>query len=235
MRKNLLKVLTVGILAGGVLFSSSQAFAETGNINQSIKLEASSKLAKNDSLKDGTYNVSIQVLKEKENDLSMAGQYIGQKITLEVKGGQIYAIVDITRLDWMKNINIFVNGTDTKYDKTMSGNQAGKLKFKLPSTDAKITFKMNVVPMGNARVAFRVVMQNDIKPVSGAATINNTSKKSDSKATSTTNNKGDKKNKDGKELPQTGLPITQAELPLIGGLTSMAGVFLLKKKNNNNK
>ncbi|EDS78308.1 putative npqtn cell wall surface anchor protein [Clostridium botulinum C str. Eklund] len=232
MKKNLLKVLTVGILAGGVVFSSSQAFAESGNVNQPIKLEASSMLAKNDSLKDGTYKVSIQVLKEKEKDLSMAGQYIGQQITLEVKGGQIYATVDITRLDWMKNINIFVNGTDTKYDKTMSGSQKGKLKFKIPSMDAKITFKMNVVPMGNARVAFRVVPQNDIKPVSGAATINDTSKKSDSRATSTTSNKETKKDKDGKELPQTGLPITQAELPLLGGLTSMAGVFLLKKKKN---
>ncbi|OOB76361.1 cell surface protein [Clostridium haemolyticum] len=233
MRKNLLKVLTVGILAGGVLFSSSQAFAQTGNVNQSIKLESGSMLAKNDFLKDGTYKVSIQVFKEKGNDLSMAGQYIGQQITLQVKGGQIYAIVDISRLDWMKNINIFVNGADTKYDKSMNGSQKGNVKFKLPSMDAKITFKMNVVPMGNARVAFRVVPQNDIKPTSEASTINNTSnkesKKSDSKETSATSNKETKK--DRKKLPQTGLPITQAELPLLGGLTSMAGLFLLKKKN----
>ena len=95
---------------------------------------------------------------------------------------------------------------------------------------------MNVVPMGNARVSFRVVLQNDLKSVSGKATINDTSKdstlkKSDAKETSANSNKEVKKDKDGKELPQTGLPITQAELPLLGGLTSMAGLFLLKKKN----
>ncbi|AEB75286.1 NEAT domain-containing protein [Clostridium botulinum] len=232
MKKNFLKVLTVGVLAGGVMFSSAQALVQTGNNNYPLRLQSSVQLAKNDSLKDGTYTVGIQVLKEKDNDLSMAGQYIGQNIKLDVKNGVIYANVDITRLDWMKNINIFVDGSDVKYETSKKGSQAGTLRFKVPSTKAKIMFKMNVVPMGNARVAFRVVMQNDVKAVSGSATINNTSNNTSQKKS--VDNKKDNKNSnttDKKELPQTGLPITQAELPMLGGLTTIAGMLLLKKKN----
>ncbi len=82
---------------------------------------------------------------------------------------------------------------------------------------------MNVVPMDNADVAFRIVLNDDIKKISGESPKQSSKKNDD-------NNKSSKSSNAEKELPQTGFPISNGSLLLMGGLSTLLGAGLLKKR-----
>lgn len=220
MKKGFLSGLAAAALLGAIIIPSTNALAKNLDNISNIKIESTKLLAENDVLKDGKYTESIQVLKEKDNDLSMAGQYIGQKIDLDVKDGTIYGSVHITRLDWMKNIQIFIDNEEVSYDTKKENEEAGILTFKMPNPKTQMVFKMNVVPMGDVRVAFRVVPQNDIEAVG----------KEKSERKSDTTNSNSKAKKEG-ELPKTGFPITQGDLPALGAISGVLGLAFWKKKD----
>ncbi|RXM58560.1 NEAT domain-containing protein [Clostridium tetani] len=159
MKKNFLKVLIVSVLVGGIASVSTQVFAQnigTTNSNSPIIL------AQNDKLKDGKYDVSVQILKENSEELSMAGQYVNKNASLKVENGQSYITLNFSKINWMKNIKISVNGAEVSY-KTIPSGENATITFKVPNTKANIRVAMNVEPMGNVSVAFRVAIQNDIK------------------------------------------------------------------------
>lgn len=225
MKKKVLSLLIIGTLAtgiSGVMTSNVFAAGNLDNASKSMVL-----LAKNDSLQDGKYSVGIKILKEKSDDLSMAGQYIGQTAKINVENGKMYLSVDVTRIDWMKNISVFLNGSSVNYDlKKASDNKNATVKFQIPNTKPDIKFGMNVEPMGNARVAFRVVLNDNITKLAGSTVKNNND--NDNKATSSSLAKATKSKG---ELPKTGSPISQSSLLWLGGLTTVLGGVLLKKKN----
>ena len=95
------------------------------------------------------------------------------------------------------------------------------LKFAIPNKKANIKFRMNVVPMGDADVAFRVVLNDNITKISGGSSNKNTQKNNSTKAG---------KDNSEKELPQTGFPISGSNLLVMGGLSTVLGAGLLKKK-----
>lgn len=159
MKRNFLKVLIVSVLVGGMASASTQVFAQnigTTNSNSPIIL------AQNDKLKDGKYDVSVQILKENSEELSMAGQYISKNAFLKVENGQTYMTLNFSKINWMKNIKISVNGAEVSY-KTIPSGENATITFKVPDIKANIKVRMNVEPMGNVGVAFRVAIQNDIK------------------------------------------------------------------------
>ncbi|KOC53091.1 hypothetical protein ADU90_00225 [Clostridium botulinum] len=157
--KNIEQSIKNGTYKSNVQIQSSTSVVEGGVREKSYKNEE----------KDGLYEISIRTLKEKEDSNSMAGAYI-EKVNYEVKDGKKYLICSLDSIDWMENIIVAVDGKDTKITPTDvvakqsddgKGKKKGKIKFKIGNLDSKIIMKMNVQPMGNARVTFRVILQKD--------------------------------------------------------------------------
>lgn len=235
MKNKIIKGLTITLLSGSMALASTPSLAssvENVNLNES---NYSILVAENNTLEDGQYNVSIQTLKEKSNELSMAGQYMNEKALLEVKGQDKYMTLTLTKIEWMKDIAVMVNGSSVKYDLVKKGDSAetATIRFKVPKEKPDIKFQMNVEPMGNARVIFRVDVQNDITKISGAAKTSNAEQNNKSQSTAENSEQDTANNKDGKQdnLPQTGSPITQGSLLGIGGLALVAGTMTLKKRS----
>lgn len=238
MKNKCIKAILAGAVSAGILLSSNAVYAKDMNnsyvdINKNIVL-----LAKQDGLQDGKYNVGIQALKEKSEELSMAGQYVNSNAILDVHGKDMYVTIKVSRSDWMKNIRIWVNGSPVKYQQQVKDKegQISTLKFKIPNRKSEIKFKMNIVQMGNAEVAFRIVLNDNVSKISSA--VNNTTFKASqqskvnnkSKENKLSKDKNDKKNTDSKELPQTGSPISGSNLAIIGGVSTLLGAVLIKKR-----
>ncbi|WP_053955874.1 NEAT domain-containing protein [Inediibacterium massiliense] len=124
--------------------------------------------------------VEIEVLKEDSNEQSMAHAYIGKKAGFEVRDGKQYLTVYIKRSEWMKNIDITVDGKSVKYDRKVvkTSSKEGEnitVEFEIPNLDAKIKFHMNVLPMGEARVAFRIVPKKDTMSEKAKSSMSNSS------------------------------------------------------------
>ncbi|ABK61993.1 NEAT domain-containing protein [Clostridium novyi] len=200
--------------------------------------------------KDGLYEVNIKALKENNNEPSMAGTYVGDKIKVQMKNGKKYAMVTFSRSDWMNNMDVLVNNKSQKYDvvnvKTNStGEKISTIKFKIPNLDSEIKFKMNVEPMDNARVTFRVLMQKDslkflegteYDPTKAEEYLNNLANESKESKYSKGNlyNYNDNNNHiqysaPKKKLPKTGLPFGGGLVASIGGVLSGLGITLMKK------
>ncbi|WP_142415636.1 NEAT domain-containing protein [Hathewaya massiliensis] len=252
MRKKIFKVLSVIALSSCVTLSSAQAFAK-GIKKEDIKVYASATGVKNSKLEDGKYNVGIETFKENAEELSMAGQYVNKKVDLEVKNNKKYATLKITRMDWMKNIKISINNNSVNYE-TVQKDKEGKvasIRFEVPDLNTNVKFKMNVVPMGNAEVKFRVVFNDNITKLSSNSSQNKPSKNNKTKNneikaannadknntvkkdnTNNTSEKVEVKGDTAKEdtLPQTGSPITTKTLSIIGGLAVTLGLGLKSRK-----
>ncbi|QPW57307.1 NEAT domain-containing protein [Clostridium botulinum] len=103
-----------------------------------------------------TKDINVQVLKEKSHEPSMAAQYVEKTIKYTEKDGKKYFTVTLNRMDWMKNVAIEVGGNKVTAEKKENGN-IGEYTFEVGSEKEEVMMRMNVVPMGNARVAFRIV------------------------------------------------------------------------------
>lgn len=223
MKKRLLSLLIISVLTIGITTNITNNVFALENPTKDMVLQA-----QNNILQDGKYSVSINVLKEQSDEYSIAGQYIKQASNISVENGKIYLSVNITRIDWMKNISIFVNGSSVSYNLNKSSDKNAVIKFQIPNVNAKIKFGMNVVPMDNARVAFRVTLSDNIKPLVNS-TQQNANNKSNVKEVNNASVSKDSKSND--ELPKTGSPICQSNLLLLGGITTIIGIILVKKKN----
>lgn len=231
MKGKVLKNCIAIVLCSGIVFSSSSVRAmnlESCKINV---LSAGVLVAKNNCLENGKYNVSMETLKEKSDDISMAGQYINKKTLLEANNGETYLTLTITRIDWMKNIKVFIDNSEVQYDVINKGKdgQVADIRFKVPNTKPNIKFNMNVVPMGNANVNFRIDLQNDITKINGEEkkenkVSKNVKEEKGLKESSSTPNNSEK------ELPQTGGLVSQKGLLTIGSLAAVVGIILRKRK-----
>ncbi len=120
--------------------------------------------------KDGLYSLKAKILKENSDDPSMSAQYV-KDINYEVKDGKKYLIVTLNRTDWMKNITATVDGkeiTPTVIEKIKNNNgeEISRIKFPNKQLRSKIKLTMNVVPMDNSRVSFRIVPdKNSLKSI----------------------------------------------------------------------
>lgn len=202
-------------------------------------------------IKDGLYNVNFRTLKENSNEPSMAGQYV-KEVNYEVKDGKKYLVVTIDRSDWMKNLRAKVDGKEiipTVMDKSKNknGEEVSRVKFEVAGLNSEVMLTMNVAPMGNSKVSFRIKpMENTLKLIKGYEELNNKSSKGKKddlekdnlnmkelvnvdplKLKETT--KASKNDKMIKKLPQTGLPINTGILGTLGLLMSGVGVSLKKK------
>ena len=123
--------------------------------------EEKNKLNNSHKEKNATYNINFDILKENEDKPSMAGSYI-KKVTYQIKNGNHYIVVNLNRSDWMKNIKATIDGKEItpevlNKEKNSNGEETSDIKFEVKDLNSKIALGMNVKPMGNARVLFRIV------------------------------------------------------------------------------
>jgi len=194
--------------------------------------------------KDGLYSLKAKILKENSDDPSMSAQYV-KDINYEVKDAKIYLIVTLNRTDWMKNITATVDGkeiTPTVIEKIKNNNgeEISRIKFPINSLDSKIKLTMNVVPMDNSRVSFRIVPdKNSLKSIKEYNNIASEKDESNSenfkkedklvKINSLADGGKEEGKATGKVLPKTGSPINSGLLGSLGVIISGLGLGLKKK------
>ncbi len=193
--------------------------------------------------KDGLYSLKAKILKESSDDPSMSARYV-KDINYEVKDGKKYLIVTLNRTDWMKNITATVDGkeiTPTVIEKIKNNNgeEISRIKFPINGLDSKIKLTMNVVPMDNSRVSFRIVPdKNSLKSIKEYNNIASEKDESNSenfkkedklvKINSLADGGKEEGKATGKVLPKTGSPINSGLLGSLGVIISGLGLGLKK-------
>ena len=155
--------------------------ATTVATSDSIKTIESSK--QNNKL----YDIKVKILKENEDVQSMAANYI-KKVSYEIKDGKHYIIAKLNRSDWMSGIKAKVDGKEISpeilnKEKNSNGEETSNIKFEVKDLSSKIVLGMNVEPMGNARVSFRIVSEEESLKLVKADEIKNSEVKEPLKET----------------------------------------------------
>ncbi|KGM94681.1 hypothetical protein Z968_11245 [Clostridium novyi A str. 4552] len=146
-------------LYGSTNNEKSLIFKEIAYIGDSLNNAVQSNEKSKEQEKAKTKLISVKVLKEKNNEPSMAAQYVNKTVKYTEKDGKKYFTVTLNRMDWMKNVSIEVGGKEVVAEKNVNG-EIGEFTFEVANENTEVTMKMNVVPMGNARVAFRLSKSN---------------------------------------------------------------------------
>lgn len=223
MKNNIFKICLATAIVGNIALGSNYAFASDINTKNS-NYEQQIITAENNQLQNGQYTVNIETLKENSDELSMAGQYIDKTANVNVENGAMTLSLRITKINWMKNIEVAVDGSIVNYETVMEGDdgQVATISFPITGQNPNIVFHMNVEPMGNARVCFRVALQGDFNKVGENVTT----------TVSNTENNDSKNNTNGenKELPKTGSMINNKGLIAIGSLAAVSGILLKRRK-----
>ncbi|MCT4621213.1 MAG: NEAT domain-containing protein [Marinisporobacter sp.] len=185
MRNKLLvgmsSILVAGCLVAAPLSASAQVVKATEPVKKEV-VQAEKTIVKGEQepLKVGKYKVTVYALKKYVDEMSMAGQYMNSTGTLEVVKDEKdknktkeYLSIHLKRTDWMENRKVMIDGKEIEHTSKLiktyeEKNEVGKnktehiLRFEIPTVDAKISLGMNVIPMGNAAVEFRLDLQDDI-------------------------------------------------------------------------
>ncbi|WP_053955875.1 NEAT domain-containing protein [Inediibacterium massiliense] len=195
MKNKMLKICTVTFVVGALLLPSTQAFAQKAQVSKVKATQKVQKVVEKEPLKVGKYNVGVTAVKAKSNEMSMAGQYMDTQAVLEVTKDKQnkekrYLEIKLTRSDWMENIKVNVGDKEVAYTAKVlktykEKNEAGKnkadssIRFEIPNSKSgekpNIKLGMNVIPMGNASVEFRVQLGDEITKVVEKAISNNPS------------------------------------------------------------
>ncbi|RXM58559.1 NEAT domain-containing protein, partial [Clostridium tetani] len=128
---------------------------------------------------NGVYRVDVKILRDKDNTLSMAGQYVKDVVDYEINDNKKYIVVTIDKSNWLKNIDVEVDGGGVKYNiideiTNSDGEKTSKIKFEVKDLDSKIKFSMNVEPMGNAKVSFRIAPDKNSMKFTGKSSTSKT-------------------------------------------------------------
>lgn len=104
----------------------------------------------------GTYKCPILCMKDKMEELSMAGTYVESEATVVKDKDGNHMTTKFLRSDWMKDIKIEIDGKEVKHEEEKLEGNEFLVKFDVPSEESEIRVSLHVVPM-QADVAFRIV------------------------------------------------------------------------------
>ncbi|MCT4619326.1 MAG: NEAT domain-containing protein [Marinisporobacter sp.] len=115
---------------------------------------------------NGFYEADIKILKENEDQASIAEPYFLKKADVEVKDDKNYVRLFVKNEEDIKDLKIEVDGNHVKYETKMvkeydNGKKASMIKFEIPKLDATIKLKAKIVPEDNKEVTFRVLLDKD--------------------------------------------------------------------------
>ncbi|QZY55866.1 NEAT domain-containing protein [Crassaminicella profunda] len=174
-------ILVAGCLVAAPLSASAQVVKASEPVKKEV-VQAEKIIVKGEQepLKVGKYKVTVYALKKYVDEMSMAGQYMDCTGIIEVikdeknkNKNKEYLSINLRRSDWMENRKVMIDGKEVEHTSTIlktyeEKNEVGKnktdhtIRFEIPTVDAKISLGMNVIPMGNAAVEFRIDVQDDI-------------------------------------------------------------------------
>ncbi|MDO5708330.1 MAG: NEAT domain-containing protein [Andreesenia angusta] len=205
---------------------------------------------------NGVYEFTHACMKDKQEELSMAGTYVEPKGTLTKDDDGNHVAIKFLRSDWMKKIQVEIDGKDVPHEEEAAEGTEFFVKFDVPNGEPKIRIKLYVVPM-DADVAFRIVSNYDYKKISddtsGAATAEAKStegdeaskaeaenleaegKKNEAKEIKTENKEAktsnnEKANSNEPKLPQTGSNLNYKLILSVAAVLIGMGVFVKKIK-----
>ncbi|QZY55874.1 NEAT domain-containing protein [Crassaminicella profunda] len=177
-------ILVAGCLVATPLSASAQVVKASEPVKKEVtKAEKVIVKGEQEPLKVGKYKVTVYALKKYVDEMSMAGQYMDAIAIIEVvkdeknkKKNKEYLSINLRRSDWMENRKVMIDGKEVEHTSTLlktyeEKNEVGKnktdhtIRFEIPKVDAKISLGMDVIPMGNASVEFRLDLQDDITKV----------------------------------------------------------------------
>lgn len=98
-------------------------------------------------LERGTYTLTNNVTHDNAVGQGMARSYTEEQSDLVVSKDGLWFTLGFNNTNYMGEFTIKVNGSQVSYDVVYNSNNIKKLKFKIPSIDAKISVGMYVVPM----------------------------------------------------------------------------------------
>lgn len=182
---------------------------------------------------NGMYEFSLTCMKDKQDELSMAGTYVEPKGTLTKDEKGNHVSVKFMRSDWMKKIQIEIDGKDVPHEEEPGEGTEFFVKFDVPNGEPKIRVKLYVVPM-NADVAFRIVPNYDYKKISDDTSSQNqnpqsTSENQESSQSTNSNEENKTLTESNKpKLPQTGSNINLLNILSVSGV--LIGIAIITRK-----
>ena len=158
-----------------------------------------------ETVKGKLYTIQNQIVSDSETGKTMARKYLNSTTKIEEVDGKMYATLTFTGVDLMSNHKIYVNGSLVNYTVTSSTLSSKSIRFAIPNVNADIKVQVYVVPMGST-VTFGVKLLAD---------------------TLTFVKEFDAENG---TLPQTGSVVNSQTMVAAGGLLTMAGALLRRKR-----
>ncbi|MCT4621212.1 MAG: NEAT domain-containing protein [Marinisporobacter sp.] len=115
---------------------------------------------------NGFYEADIKILKENEDEASIAESYFLKKADVEVKDDKNYVRLFIKNKEDIKDLTVEVDGNNVECETKIvkeydNGKKANMVKFEIPKLDATIKLKAKIVPEDNKEVTFRVSLDRD--------------------------------------------------------------------------
>lgn len=179
-----------------------------GNNNSSSNNSNSSSndiVVENNTIKGKLYTIKNEIISDSATGKQMARKYTSATTKIEEINGKMYATLTFTGVDLMSNHKIYVNGRLVNHSVTASSSSSKSIRFVIPNLNADIKVQAYIIPM-NATVTYGVKLLEDTLTFVKDFTAENGS------------------------LPQTGSAFGSEMLLGLGGLLTLSGTLLRRKR-----
>lgn len=182
---------------------------DTGNTNNGGSNNSSNSsndtVVENTTVKGKLYTIKNEIISDSATGKQMARKYTNSTTKIEEIDGKMYATLTFTGVDLMSNHKIYVNGKLVNYTVTASSSSSKSIRFAIPNVNADIKVEAFIIPM-NSTVTYGVKLLEDTLTFVKDFEVEN-----------------------GK-LPQTGSAFGSEMLLGFGGLLTVSGALLRRKR-----
>ena len=162
-------------------------------------------VVENTTVKGKLYTIKNEIISDSATGKQMARKYTNSTTKIEEIDGKMYATLTFTGVDLMSNHKIYVNGKLVNYTVTASSSSSKSIRFAIPNVNADIKVEAFIIPM-NSTVTYGVKLLEDTLTFVKDFEVEN-----------------------GK-LPQTGSAFGSEMLLGFGGLLTVSGALLRRKR-----
>ena len=185
---------------------------ENNNTNSNITTDSNSSettdtVVENTVVKGKRYSIKNEVTAKSATSKKMGRNFLNETSRIEEVNGKTYAVLTFTRLDMMNNHRIYVDGNKVSHQVVSKTNDSVTIKFLIPCLNSDLIVVVYVVPMAFDS-EFNVKLLENTK---GAVEEFETSS----------------------SLPQTGSLLNTEAMIGLGGIVSVSGALLNRRKKNN--
>lgn len=132
-----------------------KTLTRTGGLELVVFTDVQEAVAKADEIKvdndnqykDGVYEVKNSIEDTSETGKAMVRRVLKDTTNMDVRDGKNYLTLEVNPQGMLDNYRILVDDSEVNYEKETLDNGMLKLKFEIPSLDAKVSMKLYVIPM----------------------------------------------------------------------------------------